>query len=128
VHQYYPFGIEQTSPAQDRELLKYTGHERDTPTLDYMHARYYGTEWGRFLSVDPMWESADISRPQTWKRYSYVLNNPISVSDPDGRVPTFVWWLLRTFGPPAARYAARETVVAGAQATRQASRNMRYRR
>jgi len=85
VHQYYPFGIEQTSPAQDRELLKYTGHERDTPTLDYMHARYYGTEWGRFLSVDPTWESADLRRPQSWNRYSYVMNNPVNMTDPDGR-------------------------------------------
>jgi len=86
VHQYYPFGIEQTSPAQDRELLKYTGHERDTPTLDYMHARYYGTEWGRFLSVDPLRDSARPSQPQTWNRYAYVRNKPINRVDRNGLI------------------------------------------
>jgi RHS repeat-associated protein len=65
--------------------MKFTGHERDSATLDYMHARYYTGEWGRFLSVDPAWESADLRRPQSWNRYSYVLNNPVNMVDPDGK-------------------------------------------
>ncbi|MGN6187155.1 MAG: RHS repeat domain-containing protein [Thermoanaerobaculia bacterium] len=84
-HTYYPFGREVT-PPQDGEVLKFTGHERDRPTLDYMHARYYENGWGRFLSVDPM---LDVKRasiaPQMWNRYAYVRNNPISALDPDGR-------------------------------------------
>jgi RHS repeat-associated protein len=73
------------------ELLKFTGHERDydlsQPTndnyLDYMHARYYDSRRGRFLSVDPVLGNAP--RPQTWNRYAYVANNPINRVDPDGR-------------------------------------------
>jgi RHS repeat-associated protein len=68
--------------------LQFTGHERDfgsdgARTLDYMHARYYSSSMGRFLSVDPV--LGDASAPQSWNRYSYVRNNPINRTDPDGR-------------------------------------------
>jgi hypothetical protein len=49
-----------------------------------MHARYYKVAWGRFLSVDPTWISADLGKPQSWNRYSYVLNDPVNLTDPDG--------------------------------------------
>ena len=91
-HVYWPFGEEWSAgSAQDGSPVKFTGHERDAdPTggsapLDYMHVRYYGAAWGRFLSVDPTWDSADIGRPQSWNRYGYVLNNPVGRTDPDGR-------------------------------------------
>jgi hypothetical protein len=49
-----------------------------------------------FLSVDPTWESADLTKPQSWNRYSYVLNNPINLTDPDGRAWNDIfkeeWW------------------------------------
>jgi RHS repeat-associated protein len=84
-HTYYAFGEEVTSTAST-ERLKFTGHERDDPTLDYMHARYYAPKWGRFLSVDPEWASADFGSPQSWNRYAYVRNNPLNRTDPDGRL------------------------------------------
>jgi RHS repeat-associated protein len=93
VHDYLPFGAEiadsTNEPSPNR--LRFTGHERDSFTststpLDYMHARYYQGAWGRFLSFDPTWESAGLGKPQSWNRYSYVLNNPINYTDPDGRV------------------------------------------
>jgi len=83
-HTYYPFGAEATSPLQNAERLKFTGHERDAESLDYMHARYYGPKWGRFLSPDPA-DSANPASPQTWNPYSYVENNPINRIDPTGR-------------------------------------------
>jgi RHS repeat-associated protein len=92
-HDYLPFGPELTSTKRNEpklQDLKFTGHERDEfrdrPPLDYMHARYYEPRLGRFLSVDPTWESADLGRPQRWNRYSYVLNNPVNMTDPDGRI------------------------------------------
>lgn len=45
---------------------------------------------GRFLSVDPTWDSADLATPQSWNRYSYVMNNPINATDPDGRIGFFL--------------------------------------
>lgn len=62
------------------------GHERDTAlALDYMKARYYGANLGRFLSVDPLASSARPGSPQSWNRYSYTFNNPFAFIDPDGR-------------------------------------------
>lgn len=96
-HTYHPFGSEITDGTPSDGPLKFTGHERDpdllgesSGALDYMHARYYAANMGRFLSVDPTWESADLGRPQSWNRYSYVLNDPINMVDPDGKV----WWDL----------------------------------
>lgn len=49
---------------------------------------------GRFLSVDPTWESADLGRPQSWNRYAYVRNNPVNMTDPDGKIPILVQVLV----------------------------------
>ncbi|HKO54600.1 MAG TPA: RHS repeat-associated core domain-containing protein [Thermoanaerobaculia bacterium] len=90
THAYWPFG-EEWSPgtAQEGNPLRFTGHERDADPsggaepLDYMHARYYLSNIGRFLSVDPgeYWSE----QPQTWNRYAYAGNNPVRDVDPDGR-------------------------------------------
>lgn len=48
-----------------------------------MHARYYSPLEGRFLSVDP--GGFDPRLPQSWNRYSYVLNNPLKAIDPNDR-------------------------------------------
>jgi RHS repeat-associated protein len=101
-HDYYPFGIEKTFFAQewsehnyDRpEPMAFTGHQRDfmgvynIPNenyLDYMHARYYQPQLGRFLSVDPV--IGDPYSPQSWNRYAYVLNDPLNLTDPFGLAP-----------------------------------------
>lgn len=98
-HTYYAFGPEASNGRLDEPSptpLKYTGHERaEDPvspidSIDYMHARYYSPKLGRFLSVDPTWESADLGRPQSWNRYAYVMNNPVNMTDPDGKVPILV--------------------------------------
>ena len=36
------------------------------------------------MTPDPGNYGADISNPQTWNMYSYVLNNPLNLVDPDG--------------------------------------------
>jgi RHS repeat-associated protein len=95
-HDYYPFGEEITASSQDAEALKFTGHERDlrdptktTDDLDYMHARFYNPWIGRFLSVDPI--GGTPGAPQSWNRYSYVQNNPVNATDPDGRAVNLLW-------------------------------------
>ena len=96
IEAYLPFG--ERAPGSElpyvgfKDRMRFTGHERDgegsvyRPSLDYMHARYYTPEWGRFLSVDPTWDSADLRRPQNWNRYSYAYDNPLRYTDPDGRI------------------------------------------
>ncbi|MCB1036890.1 MAG: RHS repeat-associated core domain-containing protein, partial [Acidobacteria bacterium] len=87
-HHYLGFGDELTGSAGE-ELL-FTGHERDhgepgaADDLDYMLARYYSPQMGRFLSVDPARSLTSSERPQTWNRYAYALNNPLAYVDPDG--------------------------------------------
>jgi len=53
-----------------------------------MLARYYSASSGRFLSVDPSSRGINPLNPQTWNRHSYVLNNPLRFTDPDGLVYT----------------------------------------
>jgi RHS repeat-associated protein len=53
-------------------------------TTDFMHARYYSPNLGRFMSVDPV--GGTVGSSQSWNRYSYVRNNPITMVDPNGEV------------------------------------------
>jgi len=69
--------------------ILFTGKERDGETgLDYFGARYYGSAQGRFTSPDPLLSSGRPWDPQSWNRYSYVLNNPLRYTDPLG---LYVW-------------------------------------
>jgi RHS repeat-associated protein len=62
-----------------------TQKERDIETgLDYFLARYYSSVQGRFTSPDPLLSSGRVETPQSWNRYSYVLNNPLAFTDPFG--------------------------------------------
>ena len=63
----------------------FTGKERDAETgLDYFGARYLSSAQGRFTSPDPLNESGNPKGPQSWNRYTYVLNNPLRFIDPNG--------------------------------------------
>jgi RHS repeat-associated protein len=65
----------------------YTGYERDNESgLEFAQARYYNAGHGRFTSVDPLTASASIRNPQTFNRYSYVLNSPYKFVDPLGLI------------------------------------------
>jgi RHS repeat-associated protein len=69
----------------------YTGYEKDDESgLDFAQARYYNPKHGRFTSVDPLTASANVKNPQTFNRYSYVLNSPYKFTDPLGLIPGFV--------------------------------------
>jgi RHS repeat-associated protein len=69
----------------DSVRQKFTGYERDNETnLDYAQARMYGNSHGRFTSPDPTFLSVNAYNPQSWNRYTYVLNNPYLYTDPLG--------------------------------------------
>jgi RHS repeat-associated protein len=69
----------------DSRRQKFTGYERDNETdLDYAKARYYSKNHGRFTTTDPLLASGKPITPQTWNRYSYVINNPLRFIDPTG--------------------------------------------
>ncbi len=79
---YYPFGRSlRTWSYTAAKALRYqsTGHERDRETgLDYRLARFYDSDAGRFLSVDPIVKFHE-------SPYAAMANNPIWFIDPDGR-------------------------------------------
>jgi RHS repeat-associated protein len=69
----------------ERIRSRYTGKERDAESgNDYFGARYYASSMGRFMSPDPLLNSGRPDNPQTWNRYTYVLNNPLVEIDPTG--------------------------------------------
>jgi len=84
LHDYHPFGKTLRSYSLDeRERYLFTGKERDSKiNYDYFGARYYDSDVGRFLSVDPL---ADHPQNIGWSPYNYTMNNPINRIDPDGR-------------------------------------------
>lgn len=61
----------------------FTGHEHiDLFDLINMNGRIYDPVIGRFIQPDP--NVQDITDLQNLNRYSYVLNNPLSYTDPSG--------------------------------------------
>jgi RHS repeat-associated protein len=80
---YAPFGepYAQTGTSD----LSFTGMNQDTvPALYDFPSREYGIQ-GRWPSPDPAGVSAvSPGDPQTWNRYAYVRNNPLTMTDPTG--------------------------------------------
>jgi RHS repeat-associated protein len=65
--------------------LSFTGQNQDTVSGEYdFLAREYSMQ-GRWPSPDPAGlDAVDPSNPQSWNRYSYVINDPLDYIDPDG--------------------------------------------
>ncbi|MEC4088697.1 SpvB/TcaC N-terminal domain-containing protein [Pseudoalteromonas rubra] len=64
----------------------YTGHEPvkigNDSRIIHMNGRIYAAETGRFMQADPVVQAP--SNLQNYNAYSYVLNNPLSYTDPSG--------------------------------------------
>ncbi len=78
---YKPFG--DTLNAEGESRIGYAAQERDEESRYFaMGVRQYDPLSGRFLSVDPLYESFPDKTP-----YHYCNNNPISFKDPSGLSP-----------------------------------------
>jgi RHS repeat-associated protein len=78
---HFPFG--ESWYNSTNEKLSFTSYERDKESgNDYAKARFYLSRLGRFSSPDPL--PGLTSDPQSFNRYSYVLNDPINLVDPEG--------------------------------------------
>jgi RHS repeat-associated protein len=88
---YDPFG--QRRSVQDLSWLNgfkpkttshgFTGHDHaESMNLIHMKGRMYDPAIGLFLSADPYVQ--DPTLVQNLNRYSYVINNPLSYTDPSG--------------------------------------------
>ncbi len=64
----------------------FTGQTADVVSdeYDFMFREYHSTQ-GRWISPDPAGMAAvTLGNPQSWNRYAYVINNPLSLIDPSG--------------------------------------------
>ena len=83
----FPFGESWYSSNGSSEWT-FTTYQHDNETgLEYALARYYDTRTGGFCSADPV--EGDPSDPQSWNRYAYARDNPISITDPSGQFSLF---------------------------------------
>lgn len=88
---YEPFGRAIESGQEDDP--GYTGHLYDgNLQLNYMKARYYDPEIGRFYSNDPL--GFDAYNPISFNRYAYANNSPLKFVDETGEAGK-VGWLVR---------------------------------
>lgn len=113
----------ETLAGFDSSQRGYTGHEHLVAFgLIHMNGRIYDPMWGRFLQSDPMIE--DPYHLQSYNRYAYVMNNPLSLTDPTGyqswsrvrdRVvkPVLAIAAAVIIGPAAANWASFALVDAG---------------
>jgi RHS repeat-associated protein len=89
---YAPFG--ESYESQGTADFSFTGQNEDTvsgsltnssPGLYDFPYREYDPAQGRWISPDPAGSAAvDPTNPQSWNRYAYVLNNPLSLTDASG--------------------------------------------
>jgi RHS repeat-associated protein len=84
---YYPFGMTIERGLSDPEVPKndylFNGKGLDSDLrLNWYHygARFYDPAIGRWNGVDPL-----AANYLSWSTYNYVMGNPISFIDPDGR-------------------------------------------
>jgi len=135
-----PFGdnliCNETDPGLSFSPLHVTGKERDPESgLDDFGARYNSSSMGRFMTPD--WSSepksvpyADFRNPQGLNLYSYVKNNPVTATDPDGHCTVdgeehgWLWCAAHLVGfveskkEQAADEAARQKAIAAYNAYR----------
>ena len=83
--EYFPFGevfVEENHTDKEQSYL-FNGKELDRASdLYYYGARYYDPTFSLWQSIDPL-----ASAYPAWSPYAYVLQNPFTYSDPDGRFP-----------------------------------------
>lgn len=98
---FAPFGERYASSGSP--AFRFTGQNEDTASglYDFTFREYHATQ-GRWISPDPAGTGAvSASDPQSWNRYAYVMNNPLSLVDPTGLCdPNFcviVWDFVLSF-------------------------------
>ena len=83
AYDYDVFGALRGSTGTQPNEFAFAGEQVDAATgLQYLRARYYDMETGRFLSRDPL--SGVWAEPGSLNRYPFVLNDPVNLVDPLG--------------------------------------------
>ena len=78
-----PYG-ERFGQSGQKSARRYTNHEDQPGSAIYMQARSYLPVYGKFAQPDPAYDQSKLD-PESWNLFSYVTNNPVTHTDPDGR-------------------------------------------
>jgi RHS repeat-associated protein len=78
---YDPFGNTTSNGGASTNVFQYTGRENDGNGLYFNRARYYDSQFGRFISEDPLGFVGGQAN-----LYSYVNDSPTNMIDPLGLV------------------------------------------
>jgi RHS repeat-associated protein len=82
-YNYDAYGVLLTHAGTNNSSFLFAGEQRDSATgLDYLRARYYDPDLGRFISKDPF--SGVITDPMSQHDYQYAHANPVRFTDPTG--------------------------------------------
>jgi len=96
---YHPYGTVRHAEGTLPTDYTFTG-QRLEAGLGLMHygARFYSPRLGRFVSADVLVPHP--GDPQSWNRYSYVLNSPLRYIDPTGHQKEVALGLWTFAAPP----------------------------
>jgi RHS repeat-associated protein len=81
---YAPYG--ESYAGTGTTDLNFTGQNQDTVSgmHDFLYREYHAVQ-GRWISPDLAGVAAvSLTNPQTWNRYAYVMNSPVTLVDPLG--------------------------------------------
>ncbi len=83
---YDPYGSVLAQSGVGTSNYGYTGEWTDATGLEYLRARYYAPQQGRFTTRD-IWEG-DPNAPMSYNAWNYTNGNPVNLVDPTGRSAT----------------------------------------
>ena len=127
---YDPHGLRRASDWQDATgaiassctTRGFTGHEHlDSLKLVHMNGRVYDPVIGRFLSTDPAYQN--LAGSQALNRYAYVLNNPLSYTDPTGYFFKKIFKAVKRFVSSAAKTVKKAVAKVGKTITKALAKN-----
>jgi RHS repeat-associated protein len=83
---YAPFGEPYAATGSGSDNQSFAGLLQNLfPDLYDTQNREYHPTQGRWITPDPAgFAAVDPTNPQSWNRYAYALNNPLSFKDPTG--------------------------------------------
>ncbi|MGW0215611.1 RHS repeat-associated core domain-containing protein [Micromonospora chokoriensis] len=82
--QYTPYGAPRGATVATPDNRGFLNKPMSPTGLITVGARPYDPTLGRFISVDPL---QDTAQPQQWNGYAYANNTPVTLSDPSGMIP-----------------------------------------
>jgi RHS repeat-associated protein len=95
-----PFGDGYQVIGVDEDPYHFATLDQDSSGAEHAEAREDSNTAGRWMSPDPYAGSYDATNPQSFNRYTYAANNPLSLIDPTGLATCQLPLTLNQTGDP----------------------------